>query len=90
MWERVLTEDVLLKMINMLDDETEDLESMNKFVEHLSAHVEYAEAIGMALKWKNYSEFNQLDIAISEVGEEDASRFMLLMDYMSDELEYKE
>ena len=89
MWEHLFNNKVLQKIIDeyMYEDETEDLETMRKAIEHISAHVEYKDAIRIALGWKDLTESVKVAISVGLVEEEESSRFILVMDYLSDGLE---
>ena len=88
MWEHLFNKEVLQRIIDeyMSEDETEDLETMKKAIEHFSAFVQYEEALRLAIDWGNLSEVAKVDVSVMLVDEEEASRFMIVMDYLSDEL----
>lgn len=88
MWEYLFNDEVLQKIIDeyLYEDETETLETMRKAIEHFSAFVDYEEAIRLALDWNNLSEIVKVDVSVVLVDAEEASRFMIVMDYLSDQL----
>ena len=88
MWEHLFNDEVLQRIIDeyMNEDETEDLKTMRKAIEHFSAFVQYEEALRLATDWENLSEVAKVDVSVILVDEEESSRFMIVMDYMSDQL----
>ena len=85
MWEHIFNEEVLQRIIDeyMHEDKTEDLETMKKSIEHFSAYTEYEEIIRLAMDWESLSDTVKTDVSIVLVDEEEASRFMIVMDYLS-------
>ena len=88
MWEHLFNDELLQKIIDeyLYEDETETLETMRKAIEHFSAFVEYEVALKIAIDWKDLSEPVRASVSISLIDEEGASRFMMVMDYLSDQL----
>ena len=88
MWEHLFNDKVLQKIIDeyVNEDETEDLGSMRKAIEHFSAFVEYEKAVQLATEWEGLNELTKAVISIGMVDVEESSRFMLVMDYLSDQL----
>lgn len=87
MWEKILTEDALEHMITFNKEETEDMETMSKFVEHLIANVDYKVVVVLATQWHGLKDTVQANVAIEAVDEEHASRFIILMDYLSEKFQ---
>lgn len=84
MWEKILTEDVLEHIVTFNKEETEDMQTMMKFVEFLMAWVDYKVVVMLATQWELKEDVEQAIIAIRLVGEEHASRFIIMLDYLSD------
>lgn len=85
MWEKILTEEILEKIIFGLgEDATEDMETMKDFVEYLMANVDYKAVVILATQWKSFEENKQVFYAMNIVEEYHASRFMILMDALSE------
>lgn len=82
MWEKILTEEALEHMITYTE-ETEDFNTMSKFVEHLMARVDYKVVVVLATQWEGLIDIRQANIAVDAVGIFHASRFIILMDYLS-------
>lgn len=84
MWEEIFNKETLSKIIGMLgEDKTEDLDTMNDLIEYLSANVEIKDVITLSPLWVRMDEIGQTKVALSKVDLEYASRFMILMDYVS-------
>lgn len=87
LWEQTLNEKLFTYMINFVDEEEgeyiEDESGVLDFFEHVGNRVLYSDAIQLASKWDSLDEMKQVSVAISRVGEYHASRFMILMDYLS-------
>lgn len=88
MWEHLFNDEVLQRIIDeyMNEDETEDLENMKKAIEHFSAFVEYEKIIELATEWDSLNDLLKAVISIGMVDVEESSRFMIVMDYLSDQL----
>ena len=88
MWEHLFNDKVLQKIIDeyVNEDETEDLDSMRKAIEHFSAFVEYERIVQLATEWEGLNDLLKAVISIGMVDVEESSRFMLVMDYLSDQL----
>lgn len=87
MWEKILTEETLEKIIASAfdeDDATEDMLTMREFVEYLMANVDYKSVVILATAWGSYDENKQVYYAMNTVDERHASRFMIMMDSLSE------
>lgn len=84
MWEKILTQDALEFMITSHPDVSEDLVTMQKFIDYLMINVNYKAIVVMATQWKGLTDVKQANLAIVTVGEYHASRFILLLDYLSE------
>lgn len=88
MWEKILTDDTLQNMVDMMTEDveeaTEDFQGLVAFVEHVMAWVDYKEVVVLATQWSNLLDIRQANIAVNSVGEEHASRFIVMMDYLSE------
>lgn len=84
MWEKIFTNDILEEMIKYHPDISEDYETMKDFVEYLMINIDYKAIVIMATQWNSYTDVKQANIAILTVGKEHASRFILLLDCLSD------
>lgn len=84
MWEKILTEDTLEHIVHFNEDETEDMSTMLNFVEHLMAWVDYKVVVILAIQWATLEDIEQASLAINAVGEAHASRFIIMMDYLSE------
>ena len=84
----MFNEDVLQKIIDeyLNEDETETLKTMSKAIEHFSAFVEYEDAVKLTLDWEDLNDASKADISVKLVDAEEASRFMIVMDYLSNQL----
>ncbi len=83
MWEKILTEDALEHMINM-PEVSEDYETMKEFVDYLLINVNYKAVVVFATQWHEMTEMKQVNLAMLTVGVKHASRFLLLLDYLSE------
>ena len=84
MWEKIFTEDTLKEIIRILgkDNATEDMDTLKDMVEYLSANYHYGLILSYLDEWVEYTTIEQVAFAVSEVGEEYASRFMIILDYL--------
>lgn len=85
MWEKILTDETLEKIIHGLgEDATEDMDTMQDFVNYLIWNVDYKAVVILATQWKSFEEMKQVHYATSIVDESHASRFMIMMDSLSE------
>lgn len=84
MWEKIFTEEVLNDIIRILgdDDATEDIKTLKDAIEYFSANFCYDLFLSYMDDWSEKTTIEQVAFAVSEVGEEYASRFMIIMDYI--------
>jgi hypothetical protein len=82
MWEKIFTPDAVFYMQKVTGD-TEDFNTINGFINHLKQRVDYKTVIILATQWKAYDDVKQANIAIQQAGVFHASRFILLMDFLS-------
>lgn len=83
MWEKIFTVEALQTMID-LSEETEDFKTLEKFVEKIIINNDYRVVVVLATQWESLKEDKQVSIAVNSVGENDASRFMILLDFLAD------
>jgi hypothetical protein len=79
MWDKVLTIEAFYFIKNFA---TEEDESINNFFIELKKK-DYKTVVVMATLWKTFSETKQAYVAIDYIGWFHASRFIILMDYLS-------
>lgn len=83
MWNKIFTPELVFK-IRELSGETEDFDTMSAFIKHIKQRVDYKQVVMLAVKWKTYDDIKQANLAINFAGIFHASRFILLMDCLSD------
>lgn len=88
MWDRLLDRETALNIINLSienngeNEASEDFIAIHKFLSHVRA-INYKEVVVLAVNWKSLSAEKQANLAISYASQLHASRFMMLMDYLS-------
>ena len=91
MWDKILDLKCWYHMKNAVkDNETgevivEDDFAIKSFFEYLKERIkDYKVLVVLVTQWKTYDDTKQANLAIHHVGWEHASRFIILMDYLSD------
>jgi len=69
-----------------ISGETEDLETIHNFREHLIERVDGNTVMKLARKWKDYSLLSQVYMSFAHVDSSELSRFMMYMDYLSEKI----
>ena len=84
MWDKLLNMELTYYMIRVTK-ETEDEESIQKFYEHIKSRTEneYKLIVVLATQWSEYDDTKQANVAIKVAGMNHASRFIIMMDYLS-------
>jgi hypothetical protein len=82
MWDKLYTTEMVLWMKG-ITGETEDFDTIAGFIDHMKNRVDYKQVVVMAMNWHTYDESKQVSLAILNGGMFHASRFMLMMDYLS-------
>lgn len=84
-WDYILTEKLAEKMIYISSEDgyTEDLNSIILFFEYIKRNISYNYFVSVINKWDSMSFDGQISLALSIVGEGNASRFLLLSDAIS-------
>ena len=82
MWNKLFTVELVFYM-RKVTGETEDFDTIGAFQEHIRARVDYKTVVILATQWHTYEDVKQANIAIKFAGVFHASRFIILMDYLS-------
>ena len=82
MWDKIFTMDLVLYMRKVTGD-TEDFDTIGGFQEHVKARVDYKMVVMLATQWHTYDELKQANVSIKFAGIFHASRFIIMMDYLS-------
>lgn len=88
LWVTVLTPNLFIHIANIKDEDGEHIEdekSVSDFFEHVENTILYSDVIALSNVWNDLSESKQVSVAIKMCGEYHASRFMIMMDYISKE-----
>lgn len=87
MWSKLLNLETFAFIKNSSDYEgetSEDDKVIYDFFKDVKKKVrDYRVLVMMAVKWDSYEDVKQANIAINYMGFKDASRFIILMDYLS-------
>lgn len=88
LWDKILnyTTAIYMQKLSALesgDEFSEDLESIGIFFDDLKTKMNYKVVIVIATQWRTFTHVKQANVAMISVGEEHASRFMMMMDYLS-------
>jgi hypothetical protein len=83
MWDKLLSKELVFYMIEKTGN-TEDFNSVNGYIEHMKARVGFKNVVVVATQWHKYDDMKQANIAIHFAGIFHASRFCLMMDYLSE------
>lgn len=87
MWEKILGTKLGLYMVKV-SGETEDDETVYDFFEYIKNRIkDYRVVLKLASKWKSYDENRQVSEAIGHAGMFHTSRFIMLMEFLADEIE---
>jgi len=81
MWNKLLTVDTYGQIRKLTGD---DDEQINLFFKFLKERINYKTVVVMAISWKTFSEERQVAIAVEVAGELQASRFIALLDILSE------
>ncbi|MER2008611.1 MAG: hypothetical protein ABS939_14260 [Psychrobacillus sp.] len=82
MWDKILTPELVFWM-KKVSGETEDFDTINAFIEHIKNRADYKIIVVLSTQWKGYDDRKQANIAIRIAGMYHASRFILMMDFLS-------
>lgn len=87
-WNKILSIDTAFGMVKLAgersgDTDLENSDTINNFFIYLRENINYKFVVVTAMKWHEFSEEKQVNIAISTVGVLYASRFLMLLDYLS-------
>lgn len=82
MWNKLFTPEVVFWMKKTTGD-TEDFDTIGGFIEHMKAKTDYREIVILAMQWNTHDDMRQANLAIHFAGIHHASRFILLMDFLS-------
>lgn len=82
MWNKIFTPELVFYMKKVTGD-TEDFDTVNGFIEHIKGRVDYKQVIILSTKWSSYDDTRQANMAIHFAGVFHASRFILLMEFLS-------
>lgn len=82
MWDKLLTPEVVFYMKEVSGD-TEDNSTVSKFFEDMKKTVDYKHVVIMATQWYTFDETKQVNLALQFAGEYHASRFIILLDFLS-------
>lgn len=76
-----------LEFVQLDGGNTENLISILAFFELIKENVSYKYGTNIAKVWDKLSEGKQVKLAIEIVGEKEASRFLLMMDCLSEQIQ---
>lgn len=91
-WERILNPETMLYVIEMgkreFGDDEDNLggdeeKHILAFFEVLKEKTDYKSVVVMATQWITFSEAKQVALSIETVGEYNASRYMMLLDFLA-------
>lgn len=86
-WNRILNAETVIYVIEMAKKEaggdSEEEKYVRELFDVLRENTDYKSIVLLAMQWKGFSEASQVNFAITIVGEYHASRFMIMMDYLS-------
>jgi hypothetical protein len=85
MWGRLLSQDALFFIVETAEKEAgEDGDKVIAFFENLKERViDYKVIVVLATVWKSLNDTQQANQAVTHAGMYDASRFIILMDYLA-------
>lgn len=84
-WERLLNDEARQFMHDAVDEGDDD-KLIDSFFALVKTKIDdYRTLIVLAMQWKTYEDEKQANIAVHYVGWFHASRFILLMDFLSDQ-----
>jgi hypothetical protein len=87
MWNKLLSKDTLKYMTNVKDENGEVIEekkSVKVFFEYIKTRViDYKIIVMLAVRWKTLNDTQQASHAITYVGVNHATRFIIMMDYLA-------
>lgn len=86
MFDKIFGMEAVLFMIH-LSDGLEDADKVFEFKERFVNKMNYTNTMILAKNWSNMTEIGQAKVAIRYMGDNDASRFMMYMDYLSKKIE---
>lgn len=88
MWNKIFNVQCiafLLKASGIREDKAhgEEMQMINIFIDFVKARFDYKVLVVMATQWDGYDDVKQANLAIKCAGEFHASRFIMLMDFLS-------
>lgn len=86
MFDKIFGMEAVLFMIH-LSDGLEDADKVFEFKERFVNKMNYQTVMLLAKSWAGMTEVGQVKVAVRYIGEYDASRFMMYMDYLSKKIE---
>jgi len=86
MFDDIFGLEAIMFMIH-LSDGLEDADKVGQFREMFVAKMDYPVVMSLARGWKKMRETGQVKVAVRYVGENDASRFLMYMDYLAHKIE---
>jgi hypothetical protein len=87
MWENILTYELGLYMIKVTG-QTEDDESVYNYFKFIQNRIEDVNIVkALARQWKSYDTMKQTSLSIRYAGMYNASRFIIMMDYLANKAE---
>lgn len=89
MFDNIFGIEAMLFMIH-LSDGLEDADKVQEFKDRFVRKMDYTTTMMLARKWNKMTEDGQVNVAIRYMGEYDASRFMMYMDYLAKKIELEE
>lgn len=83
MWDKILTIELIMYMQKVSGD-TESKDTVSRFFDVIKQRmVDHKVLIVMAMNWKTYEQEKQVRLAVHHAGMYHASRFIMMMEYMS-------
>lgn len=91
MWNKIFTIECVTVMQKVsaqeLNENGEDMKLINQFIKFAKERLDYKMIVVLATKWDEYDPIKQAGIAVNYASQFHASRFIILLDYLS--IKYK-
>ena len=89
-WSNIIDDNLVNGMIEISKDEdgepTEDYVHIHKFLNHVK-RLRFGDIMNVVANWNRLDDTVKAELAVGYAGNYNASRFMLLMDYLSSNVE---
>lgn len=86
MFDNIFGLEAIMFMIHLADG-LEDADAIAQFRTRFIRKMDYPIVMALACKWNQMEERNQVKVAVRYMSEDDASRFIMYMDYLSHKID---